>query len=80
MPSRPLPNGRIYCVELAATEGAKDRCALDLEENVYTREEDRKRALGIIERGLRRIELMRKPCNVVERTLRFDRCDPKIPL
>lgn len=71
---RPLPNGKYYCVEDAATESALDACANALEDGKWQSEQDKARGLDGIERGVQRLKLARNPCNWVERTLRFARC------
>lgn len=58
---RRLPNGRLYCVELAETERAQDDCALDLEDLAYLSEQDKARALELIRKGVKRLELSRLP-------------------
>lgn len=58
---RLLPNGRTYCLELAATEGAQDSCAGDLEAGFAASEADKATALGALRRGLLRLELARAP-------------------
>lgn len=80
LPERPLPNGRLYCVELAETQRQADACSVALEDNVFLREQDRRRALRLLDQGLRRIELSRDPCNFFERAFNRKRCNPKIPL
>jgi hypothetical protein len=58
---RTLPNGKVYCVELAETERAQDDCALDLEDLAYLSEQDKARALVLIRQGVKRLELSRLP-------------------
>jgi hypothetical protein len=65
----------LYCVELSRTEGAQDDCAADLEDNVYLREQDRKRAIGFVERWADRERLTRNPCTWWEKLRRVDRCN-----
>lgn len=77
LPPRPLSNGRLYCVELAVTQAEADACAVELEENAYLREQDRQRALALLSRGLKRIEMR---CGFWARLVRSKACDPKIPL
>lgn len=58
---RLLPNGRTYCLEDAATEGAQDTCAGALEAAFAASEADKATALAAIRRGLLRLELARLP-------------------
>jgi hypothetical protein len=74
LPSRALSNGKVYCLELARTEGQQDDCAADLEDNVYLREQDRVRAIGFVDRFVERLKLSRNPCGWWERLRRAKRC------
>jgi hypothetical protein len=74
LPRRNLPNGKLYCIEDAATQQQHDACDLDLEDNVFVREEDRKEALRVLERAVRRIELSRNPCGFFRRVFKRREC------
>ena len=58
---RVLPNGKAYCLELAATEGAQDTCAGWLEDGFYQAEQDKARGLANITLAVRRLALERLP-------------------
>lgn len=74
LPERKLPNGRIYCAELARTEDDKDDCTGDLEDNVYVREQDRKRTIRDVEAWAKDQALTRNPCSWFEKFFRVERC------
>lgn len=59
---RTLPNGRLYCLELARTEQEQDSCAGDLEDAFLASETDKAVALANILRAVERIKLARTPC------------------
>lgn len=57
-----LPNGKIYCAELARTEREQDECLGDLEDFVYLLVRGDQRALELLTRGAARLKQARKPC------------------
>lgn len=59
---RTLDNGRLYCLEDAATEGAQDDCGADLEELVWLSERDKARGLRMIRAYITRASLERMKC------------------
>ena len=59
---RQLPNGEIYCGELAETERRQDDCIGDLEDTLFLSEKDKVRALDLLTTGLERIRLRLVPC------------------
>lgn len=73
---RTLPNGKLYCVEDARTEGQRDNCALDLEDGFFLSEQDKARTIGFIEQAVARLKLARNPCGFWAKALRRDRCTP----
>lgn len=71
---RVLPNGRTYCVELAATNDARDACAGDLEDGFYLSEQDKSRAYVDVYRAVQRLKLERDPCGWMATVTRRPRC------
>ena len=69
-----LDNGKEYCAELALTEEAKDRCTGDLEDALFTSNRDKDRARDTLDRGIKRLKLIRNPCSFWEKLFRNDRC------
>lgn len=63
---RTLPNGKIYCAELAKTEQAQDECLGDLEDFAYDSNEDKARADRTLHTGIQRLKLQRDPCRWYE--------------
>lgn len=80
LPRRTLPNGKIYCAELAATNDDRDECTLDLEDLVFMLTKDRERALRVLGQGIERLERARRPCGAWARFWGLDRCDPGAPV
>lgn len=74
LPTRNLSNGKLYCIEDAVTQQQHDACDLDLEDNVFVREQDRIEALALLHRALRRVELARNPCGFFKRIFNRDEC------
>jgi hypothetical protein len=72
-----LPNGKIYCVEDARTDGERDDCALDLEDLVFLLHQDGKRTIQSLDKAIERLKLQRNPCGFFARVFRVDRCTPK---
>lgn len=70
LPKRTLPNGKLYCAELARTEDAQDECLGELEDHVYVREQDVNRAITFIQQAVERIRLSRNPCRWYQFTCR----------
>jgi hypothetical protein len=59
---RTLPNGKLYCGELAKTERAQDSCIGDLEDTLLSSETDKAVGLQNLIRGIQRIRLSINPC------------------
>lgn len=59
---RSLASGRLYCWELATTEGLQDECGPDLEELAWLSERDKARALALVQSYVQRAELERLAC------------------
>jgi hypothetical protein len=59
---RKLPNGKLYCMELARTERAQDSCGGDLEDTLLASETDKAVGLSNLRRGIERIRLSLNPC------------------
>lgn len=57
-----LPNGRDYCMELAASEQAQDECGGDLEDALYTSNKRAARILTTVQNFVAREKLRRNPC------------------
>lgn len=74
LPARSLSNGKLYCIEDAVRQEAHDACDLELEDNVYAREQDRLEALALLYRSLRRVEIARNPCGFFKRMFNRDEC------
>lgn len=72
---RKLSNGEIYCVEDSKSNEELESCARDLERTLwYSEAVDKPAIVELIDRYIKRAKLARKPCTVVERLLRHDRC------
>lgn len=74
---RPLPNGKMYCAELATGQLELDECTGDLEDGKFASEQDKAIGLRFFDKFIQRLMLARDPCNALERLFRVDRC--KIP-
>ena len=61
---RTLPNGKLYCMELARTEKAQDQCGGDLEDTLLSSETDKQVGLSNLERAVERIKLSINPCGL----------------
>lgn len=59
---RTLPNGKLYCGELARTEKAQDSCIGDLEDTLLQSETDKAVGLSNLSRALERVRLSLNPC------------------
>lgn len=59
---RTLPNGKLYCGELAKSERAQDSCIGDLEDTLLSSETDKEVGLANLRRGIQRIRLSINPC------------------
>ena len=59
---RTLPNGKLYCAELAKTEKAQDSCIGDLEDTLSSSETDKAVGLANLSKGVERIRLSINPC------------------
>jgi hypothetical protein len=59
---RTLDSGRLYCWELATTEGLQDECGPDLEELAWLSERDKARALALVQAFVKRATLQRLAC------------------
>jgi hypothetical protein len=75
LPKRNLANGKLYCIEDAVTQQQHDECDLDLEDNVFVREQDRIEALALLRKAVRRIELARNPCGFFKRVFNRSACE-----
>lgn len=73
LPARTLPNGKQYCAELAATEGAQDECMGDLEALNLQRHADRGRAITTLRSGANRIKATRVTCGWWQYRCRVER-------
>ena len=71
---RLLPNGELYCVELALTESQQDDCAGDLEDGFFASEQDKARGLASVVKGVERLILQRNPCGFFARLFKQERC------
>lgn len=74
LPARRLPNGKLYCIEKSMTQGVYEDCANDLEDLVWLREQDIKRALIDLVDGVNRIALTRNPCGWLRKRFRPSTC------
>lgn len=59
---RTLPNGKLYCMELARTEKSQDSCGGDLEDTLLGSETDKAVGLANLLKGIERIRLSINPC------------------
>lgn len=59
---RKLPNGKLYCMELARTEKSQDSCGGDLEDTLLASETDKAVGLANLSRAIQRIRLSLNPC------------------
>lgn len=71
---RTLPNGKLYCMELARTEEQQDDCGGELEDALLLSEEDKYLGRLLIDKFIERVELDRNPCGFWARVFRNDRC------
>lgn len=72
---RRLSNGKVYCVEDSKSNEDLESCAIDLERTLwYSEMVDKPAIVELVERYVKRAKLARKPCTMVERLLRRDRC------
>lgn len=72
---RKLSNGEIYCVEDSESNEELESCARDLERTLwYSEAVDKPAIVELVDRYIKRAKLARKPCTMVERLLRYDRC------
>ncbi len=69
---RLLSNGLEYCLELADTEGARDQCALDLEESLWLSNQDKIRTKRFIDKVIERIHNDSKKCKIWSRCVVTD--------
>lgn len=74
---RKLPNGKIYCAELATTESAQDDCMGDLEDTLFLAEKDKDNLFILADKFVLRLKLVRNPCSHWERLIRSKRCTVK---
>lgn len=72
--ARKLPNGKTYCLEDAMSEGARDECALDLEEALWLSNEDKARLKHFLEKSVKTLKLRRQPCGFFKRVFRPSAC------
>lgn len=63
---RTLPNGKLYCAELARAELAQDKCAGDLEDTLLASETDKAVGLANLVLGIERIRAALDPCRWFE--------------
>ena len=71
---RTLPNGKLYCLELAKTEEQQDDCGGDLEDTLLLSEGDKHDGLLLIDKMVERLTLARNPCGFWANLFRRDRC------
>lgn len=59
---RNLPNGKLYCMELAKTEKAQDQCGGNLEDTLLDSETDKAVGLANLIKAVERIKFSLNPC------------------
>lgn len=69
-----LKNGKEYCLELAKTREARDKCASELEAKFWSGNRDKERAWKTLVAGFDRLRLARNPCGAFAKFFRVDRC------
>lgn len=74
LPKRNLPNGRLYCMELADTEQEQDDCGGDLEDVLFLSEGDKDSAIVMLQQGVERLKVARRNCGFFKKMFRFDKC------
>lgn len=72
--ARKLSNGRIYCLELAATNDARDDCSLELEDTLYLSEGDKVSAMQVLHKGIQRVKLRLNPCGFWKSLFKRSEC------
>lgn len=72
-----LSNGKEYCGELAATEEAQEDCIGDLEDALFTANNQLDAVLKLTNNFVHRMKLLRNPCGFWQRTFNRQQCSPK---
>jgi len=71
---RHYASGKDYCVEEAFTGKQMENCAVEGEDLKFLLEGDKQRMLKTAGNAVKRLELVRNPCNWMEKLFRVDRC------